>query len=43
MKANPGGTITGEAILGRETEIEDIWEIQDYLKNVNLIFQRVFH
>ena len=29
MKANPGGTITGEAILGRETEIEDIWEKLD--------------
>ena len=26
MKANPGGTITGEAILGREVEIAEIWE-----------------
>ena len=25
MKANPGGTITGEAILGREREIADLW------------------
>lgn len=26
MKANPGGTIKEEAILGRETEIADIWQ-----------------
>ena len=26
MKANPGGTITGEAILGREVDIAEIWE-----------------
>ena len=26
MKANPGGTITGEAILGREEEIASIWD-----------------
>ena len=26
MKANPGGTITGDAILGREKEIKEIWE-----------------
>jgi hypothetical protein len=25
MKANPGGTITGDAILGRENEIAEIW------------------
>jgi len=26
MKANPGGNITGEAIIGRETEIGEIWK-----------------
>lgn len=26
MKANPGGTVTGEAIIGREKEIADIWK-----------------
>lgn len=26
MKANPGGAITGEAILGREKEIAEIWK-----------------
>jgi len=25
MKANPGGTVTGGAIIGREVEIADIW------------------
>jgi len=25
MKANPGGPVTGDAIIGREKEIEDIW------------------
>lgn len=25
MKANPGGTVIGDAIIGREKEIEDIW------------------
>jgi hypothetical protein len=25
MKPNPGGTLTGEAILNREKEIESIW------------------
>ena len=25
MKANPGGTVTGDAIIGRSKEIEDIW------------------
>jgi len=25
MKANPGGHVTGEAIIGREKEIADIW------------------
>jgi hypothetical protein len=25
MEANPGGNITGDAIIGRETEITDIW------------------
>jgi hypothetical protein len=25
MKANPGGTVTGEAIIGRKKEIADIW------------------
>ncbi len=25
MKANPGGIITGGAILGRESEISEIW------------------
>lgn len=25
MKANPGGTVTGEAIIGREVEIADLW------------------
>jgi len=25
MKANPGGTVTGDAIIGREKEIADIW------------------
>jgi hypothetical protein len=25
MKANPGGTVTGEAIIGREAEIADLW------------------
>jgi len=25
MKANPGGSVTGEAIIGREKEIADIW------------------
>jgi len=24
MKANPGGTVTGDAIIGREKEIADI-------------------
>ncbi len=26
MKANPGGTVTGKAIIGREKEIADIWK-----------------
>ncbi len=25
MKANPGGPVTGDAIIGREKEIQDIW------------------
>lgn len=25
MKANPGGTVTGDAIVGREAEIADLW------------------
>src|ERR1700674_848397 len=25
MKANPGGTVTGGAIIGRQVEIADIW------------------
>jgi adenylosuccinate lyase len=24
-------------------EMEEIWRVEDHLKNVNLIFQRVFH
>jgi hypothetical protein len=27
MKANPGGTITSEAILGRENEIAAVWQM----------------
>jgi len=27
MKANPGGTLTGGAILGRETEIAAVWQV----------------
>lgn len=26
MKANPGGAITGDAIIGRKNEINDLWQ-----------------
>lgn len=26
MKSNPGGTITGSAIIGRERELHQIWQ-----------------
>ena len=36
------GLETAKVVLSRR-DIEQIWDLQHYLKNVDLIFNRVFH